>query len=364
MKIKAAVFRQGSDQPNIEELELSGPRPGEVLVRMVATGVCHTDLKAAGDDSPVPKPAVLGHEGAGVVEEVGAGVTKLAPGDAVVMTFDSCGRCPSCRDAQPSYCHNANHFVSQRGAGEHYLSAGAEPVTGDFFSQSSFATHAIGTERSVVRVRDDAPLEQLGPLGCGIQTGAGAVLNDFKMKPGQSLAVFGSGTLGLAAVMAARIAGAARIVAIDRHAHRLELAEELGADDTILAGNEPVGEQVLDLVAGGVDFTLDTTSVPEVMGQAIRVLAPRGTCGFVTGAWDRTPLPVPVRHLVGGGRAIRGIGEGGSNPDVFIPRLVDFFMDGRLPIDRLSRKYAFDDIAQAFLDSHEGDTVKPILMFG
>jgi aryl-alcohol dehydrogenase len=335
-----------------------------VLVRMVATGVCHTDLKAAGDDSPVPKPAVLGHEGAGVVEEVGAGVTKLAPGDAVVMTFDSCGRCPSCRDAQPSYCHNANHFVSQRGAGEHYLSAGAEPVTGDFFSQSSFATHAIGTERSVVRVRDDAPLEQLGPLGCGIQTGAGAVLNDFKMKPGQSLAVFGSGTLGLAAVMAARIAGAARIVAIDRHAHRLELAEELGADDTILAGNEPVGEQVLDLVAGGVDFTLDTTSVPEVMGQAIRVLAPRGTCGFVTGAWDGTPLPVPVRHLVGGGRAIRGIGEGGSNPDVFIPRLVDFFMDGRLPIDRLSRKYAFDDIAQAFLDSHEGDTVKPILMFG
>lgn len=268
MKIKAAVFRQGSDQPSIEELELSGPRPGEVLVRMVATGVCHTDLKSAGDDSPVPKPAVLGHEGAGVVEEVGAGVAKLAPGDAVVMTFDSCGRCPSCRDAQPSYCHNANHFVSQRGDGEHYLTAGAEPVTGDFFSQSSFASHAIGTERSVVKVRGDAPLEQLGPLGCGIQTGAGAVLNDFKMKPGQSLAVFGSGTLGLAAVMAARIAGAARIVAIDRHAHRLALAEELGADDTILAGTEPVGEQVLDLVAGGVDFTLDTTSVPEVMGQA------------------------------------------------------------------------------------------------
>ena len=121
---------------------------------------------------------------------------------------------------------------------------------------------------------------------------------------------------------------------------------------------------MLDLTGGGVDFTLDTTSVPEVMVQAIQVLAPRGTCAFVTGAWDGTPLPIPVRHLVGGGRMIRGIGEGGSNPEVFIPRLVDFFMDGRLPIDRLSRKYPFEDIAQAFHDSEHGDTVKPILMMG
>ena len=135
------------------------------------------------------------------------------------------------------------------------------------------------------------------------------------MKPGQSLAVFGSGTLGLSAIMAARISGAARIIAIDRHAHRLELAAELGADDTILAGNEAIDEQVLDLTGGGVDFTLDTTSVPEVMVQAIQVLAPRGTCAFVTGAWDGTPLPIPVRHLVGGGRMIRGIGEGGEFAD-------------------------------------------------
>ena len=362
MKIKAAVFRDDSGVPTIEELDLTGPGPGEVLVRITATGVCHTDLKSAGAGSPVPKPTVLGHEGAGVVEEVGAGVSKVAPGDPVVMTFDSCGACPSCRDAQPSYCHNTNHFISSRPEGEYYLKADGEPVHGDFFAQSSFATHAIGTERSVVKVREDAPLEQLGPLGCGVQTGAGAVLNEFKMKPGQTLAVFGSGTLGLSAIMAARISGAGRIIAIDRHAHRLELAAELGADDTILAGNEPIDEQVLDLTGGGVDFTLDTTSVPEVMGQAIQVLAPRGTCAFVTGAWDGTPLPVPIRHLVGGGRIIRGIGEGGSNPDVFIPRLVDFFMDGRLPIDRLSKKYPFEDIAQAFHDSHEGDTIKPLLM--
>jgi len=363
MKITAAVFRPGSEAPNIEEVELTGPGAGEVLVRMVATGVCHTDLKSASDQSPVPKPAVLGHEGAGIVEEVGAGVRKLSPGDHVVMTFDSCGSCPSCLEAQPSYCHNTNHFVSQRPAGEHYLSANGEPITGDFFSQSSFATHAIGTERSVVKVRDDAPLKFLGPLGCGIQTGAGAIINEFKMQPGQTLAVFGVGTLGLSAIMAARIAGASRIIGIDRHAHRLDLAKELGCDDIILAGNAPVGENVRDILSAGVDFSIDTTSVAEVMTQAIDVLAPRGTCGFVTGPWDGTPLPLSVRTLVQGGRMVRGIGEGGSNPDIFIPRLVDYFMDGRLPIDRLTKEYKFADIAEAFHDSDEGDTVKPILMF-
>lgn len=363
MKIQAALFPEAGLDPRIEEVELSGPREGEVLVRIVATGVCHTDMKAAGPGSPVSFPVVLGHEGAGVVEAVGPGVTKLAEGDHVVMTFGSCGQCPSCRDAQPAYCHTENSFVSSRPEGEYYLSSNGTGVYGDFFRQSSFATHAIGSERSVVKVRKDAPLGLLGPLGCGVQTGAGAVLNDFKIKPGQSLAVFGVGTLGLSAVMAARIAGAGRVIAIDRHAHRLDLAKELGADDAIIAGDDPVAPEVMKLMPSGVDFALDTTGVLPVMRQAIDVLAHRGVCGVVTGPWDGSELSVSVRQMQPG-RKLQGIIEGNSNPDVFIPMLVDFFMQGRFPFDRLTKFYAFDQITQAFHDSEEGTTVKPILRIG
>ena len=355
-----AVFRDHSLNPSIEDLELSGPREGEVLVRLTATGVCHTDIKTAETIGRSPRPVVLGHEGSGVVNAVGAGVTKLAPGDHVVMSFGSCGHCPSCLDAEPAYCYNADHFACTRPDGEHYLSAGAEPVHGDFFNQSSFATHAIGHERGIVKVCKDAPLELLGPLGCGIQTGAGAILNVFKMKPGQTLAVFGSGSLGMSAVMAARLAGAARIIAVDLHPRRLQLAAELGADEVIEAGDDPIAPRILGLMPHGVDFVLDTTGVGPVMRQGIEVLAPRGTFGFVTGPLDGSELSLNMRPLMKG-RQIQGILEGNSNPDKFIPRLVDFFMQGCFPFDRLTKFYPFDDIAQAFHDSETGETVKPIL---
>lgn len=363
MQIQAAVFRDDSLRPGIETLTLAGPGPGEILVRIVATGVCHTDMKSGGPGSPVPRPVVLGHEGAGVVERVGAGVTKVAPGDHVVMTFGSCGGCRSCQEAQPAYCWSAMplSFGCTRADGSHYLHAqDGSPVHGDFFMQSSFATHAIGRERNVVKVRKDAPLELLGPLGCGVQTGAGAILNEFRLRPGQTLAIFGVGALGLSAVMAARIAGAGRIVVVDRHANRLALAMELGADEAISAGSAPVTEEVLAAVPGGVDFALDTTGALPVMRQAMEVLAPRGNCGFVTSPWDGAEMPLSVRHLLHG-RKVRGIIEGNSNPDVFIPQLVDFYMDGRFPFDRLVTFYAFSDIEKAFHDSEEGRTVKPVL---
>jgi aryl-alcohol dehydrogenase len=360
MKIRAAVFPDESLNPSIEELELSGPQAGEVLVRITAIGVCHTDLKTAGPGGRSPRPVVLGHEGAGVVEAVGPGVDRLVPGDHVVMSFDSCGHCPSCLDAEPAYCYHADHFACTRADGEFYLSADGVAVHGDFFNQSSFATHAIGKQRGVVKVRKDAPLELLGPLGCGVQTGAGAVLNVFKMKPGQTIAVFGAGSLGLSAVMAARIAGAGRIIAIDLLPNRLQLGVELGADEVIEAGADPVAARVLGLMPDGVDFALDTTGVASVMLQAIEVLAPRGTFGFVTAPLDGSDLSLSMRPLMKG-RKVQGILEGNSNPDVFIPRLVDFFMRGQFPFDRLARFYPFEEIGQAFHDSEEGTAVKPIL---
>lgn len=360
MQIKAAVFRDHSLEPSIEELELTGPLAGEVLVRVKAAGVCHTDIKTAETVGRSPRPVVLGHEGSGVVEAVGAGVTKVIPGDHVVMSFGSCGHCPSCLDAEPAYCYNADHFGCTRPDGSHYLAAGDTPVHGDFFNQSSFATHAIGHQRGIVKVTKDAPLELLGPLGCGIQTGAGAILNIFRMKPGQTLAVFGAGSLGMSAIMAARIAGAARIIAVDLHPRRLQLAAELGADEVIMGGDEPAGPRVLSLLPDGVDFALDTTGASAVMQEAIEMLAPRGTFGFVTAPLDGSALSLNMRPLMKG-RRIQGIMEGNSNPDRFIPRLVDFFMQGRFPFDRMTRFYPFNDIAQAFHDSEAGDTVKPIL---
>ena len=363
MKIRAAVAREGNPYPRFEDVELSGPREDEVLVRMVATGVCHTDLKAASVFAFVPRPVVLGHEGAGVVERVGAAVTKVVSGDHVVLSFSYCGHCRSCREGEPAYCHEqfALNFFCDRPDHSHHLSGGGVPIHGDFFGQSSFATHVIATERNVVKVRKDAPLELLGPLGCGIQTGAGAILNDFKIRPGQSLAVFGVGSVGLSAVMAARIAGASRIVAVDRHPHRLEFAREFGAHDTLLAGGEPVAGEIMRLTGEWVDFALDTTGAPQVMRDAIDVLAPRGTCGFVTGPQGDL-LGVPVRNLLLG-RKIRGIIEGNSNPDLFIPLLVDLFMAGRLPFDRFVRFYDHEKIAEAFADTESGKTIKPILRF-
>jgi aryl-alcohol dehydrogenase len=363
MKIRAAVFREGSEIPAIEDLELTGPGPGEVLVRIVATGVCHTDIKAAGAESALPRPVVLGHEGAGVVEAVGEGVTKVGKGDHVVMTFDSCGRCPSCLAGKPSYCHTQNSFTCRREDGSHYLHAGDEPVFGDFFKQSSFATHAIGTQRNVIKVPQEARLELLGPLGCGVQTGAGAVLNDLKVMPGETFVVLGAGTLGNSAIMAARFSGAGRIVAVDRHAHRLELAAELGADETIVAGDDPVAEAIMEHLPYGADCVLDTTGVLGVMRQALDILAPRGRCGFVTSPWDGSELPIAVQHLMVG-RSIHGIIEGGSNPDRLIPMLVDLNAAGRFPFDRLIKFYELEDIAAAIHDSETGATIKPVLRIG
>jgi len=361
MKIRAAVFRDTSGKPSIETLDLAGPGPGEVLVRIVAAGVCHTDIKMAGS-TRVPRPVVLGHEGSGIVEAVGAGVSEFAEGDHVVMSFGYCGRCPSCRDAEPAYCHEQerHNFRCERVDAPPYLTRDGETVHGDFFAQSSFATYAIGNERSVVKVTKDAPLELLGPLGCGIQTGAGAVLNDLRLQPGQSIVVYGVGSLGLSAVMAARLAGASKIIAVDRNQKRLAMARELGADVSIQAGAEPVTGEIRAHMPDGVNFALDTTGAIAVTRQSIDVIAPRGTAAFVTGPLDGSEISFSPRLLMPGIK-FRGIIEGNSNPKRFIPQLIDHYLAGRFPFDKLISFYEFEEIEQAIHDSETGESVKPVL---
>ena len=228
---RAAVVRAASHGFEIEAVSLEDPRDDEVLVRLVATGVCHTDLIARDQIYPVPQPIVLGHEGAGIVEKVGAGVSHVEPGDHLVLTYLSCGDCPACNEASPAYCHKLFGlcFGGARPDGSGAIrDANGEALHGHFFGQSSFATLAIASRRNVVKVRRDAPWEILGPLGCGLQTGAGAVLNVFRPEAGQSLAVFGAGAVGLSALMAARHAVMEPIIVIDVVPERLQIARDLG----------------------------------------------------------------------------------------------------------------------------------------
>ncbi len=362
MKIQAAVARAGTDRLAIESLDMEEPRPGEIVVRLVATGICHTDLKIR--ERGTPSPIVLGHEGAGIVEKIGPGVTKVRPGDHVTMSYDYCGTCPSCRENEPAYCHQgfAHNFGGKRPDGSSPLSKDGEFIHANFFGQSSFADFAMCSERNVVRVPKDLPLELLGPLGCGIQTGAGTVINGFKVGVGRTIAIFGTGSVGLSAVMAARLMGAGKIIAVDVKAPRLEMAKELGATHTIQAGDEDTLKAILKITGYGVDFALDTTGVVSVARQAFDSLAPRGTLGIIASSNTEKEIPVNIVQLLGG-RKVRGIVQGESNPDVFIPTLIDLWRQGRFPFDRLVSFYPFERINDALHDSETGAAIKPVLRF-
>jgi aryl-alcohol dehydrogenase len=362
MRIEAAISRIAAPYPVIETIELERPRAGEVLVRIVASGICHTDLRVhAGRGPGTPRPVVLGHEGAGIVEEVGAGVTTLAPGDHVVLSGSSCGVCPSCRHNFPSYCHEMlpRNFGGLRMDGTSALSRDGERIYGQFFGQSSFARHAIAGERTAVKVPRDVPLELLGPLGCGIITGAGAVINSLAVRAGATIAVFGTGGVGLSAVMAARLVGAARIIAVDLRADRLALARELGATDTIDAASGDAGQAVRELTGQGVDFSLNTTALPQVFTQALDCLTMRGTAAFVTapvGDWQPAMFA-----MLAGGRRLQGLLGGDAAPQFFIPLLIEYYRQGRWPLERLIRFYPFAEIARAFRDMEHGEAIKPVL---
>jgi aryl-alcohol dehydrogenase len=363
MEIKAAVVFETGGDFRIEQLEISEPNDDEVLVRIVGVGICHTDLGARDGHLPIPPPpSVFGHEGAGVVEKVGARVTKVKPGDHVVLAWDYCGACAACKAGKVLYCLNffLHNFHGARPDGSTTLRKGDQVIHGSFFCQSSFADFALANERNVVRVQDDVPLEILGPMGCGMMTGAGAVMNSLRPRPGASVAVFGVGPVGMSAVLGAVVCGCTTIIAVDVNADRLEVAKELGATHAVNATEVNPVEAIRDMTGGGAEYSLECVGNPKVLRQAVDVLPRLGVCGLLGVVPPGTVVSLDM-DLIMNGRTVKGILGGDAIPDLFIPKLIDLYRQGRFPFDRLITFYPFEEINQAVEDMEKGRVIKPLL---
>jgi aryl-alcohol dehydrogenase len=366
MHIMAAVTEAKSGPFVIQELEVGELAADEVLVEVAAAGICHTDLIVRDQWLPVPLPAVLGHEGAGVVRAVGASVAHVAPGDRVGMTFNSCGRCATCLGGRSTYCHDffGRNFASARPDGTSVLSRDGALIHGHFFGQSSFASHAVATARNVVKLPDWVPFEIAAPFGCGIPPGAGAVFHPLRPPAGSSLVVFGTGAVGLSAIIAGSITGCAPIIGIDVRPARLELARELGATHAIDASTADVGAEVSRITGGGANFTIETSGVTSVLRAAVDCLAPAGVCGVIGAPPGGSEVSLDVNMFFAMGKTLRGIVEGDSIPELFLPQLFELWRAGRFPVDRFMVDYDFDQINEAAHDAEKGETIKPVLRMG
>lgn len=367
MKIDAYVV-EGINEPFVrEELELDNPGPGEALVRVVATGVCHTDLNTQSGDMPLPLPGVFGHEGSGIVEAVGEGVTDIKLGDHVIMGWAFCGDCRNCVRGEHRYCLNVGaellagvRLHGPDAGASAYSRADGTSVSGHFFGQSSFATYSLTRANALVKVDDDIDLNLLGPLACGITTGAGAVLNTAKPDPGESVVIIGAGAVGLAAIMAARNTPATTIIAMDLQESRLELAREFGATHTVNTRDKDIVEAVNEICGGPADYVIDCTGSIKVIEQAADAVGLMGTFILVGGAPAEARFSLDhMRTLFG--KTVVGTLGGSSNSRTLIPALIELYKQGRFPFDRLVKFYGFDDLDQAIADAHEGGTIKAVL---
>lgn len=361
---KAAVIREKSGPFCLEDVEVGEPRAGEVLVRTVASGICHTDLVVRDQVLPPGPPAILGHEGAGIVEAVGSDVGSLRPGDHVVLAPVTCGVCRNCLVGHPMNCElfMPLNFGGRRADGSTaYRDASAAELNAHFFGQSSFSSYVVVPQRSAVKVTDQAPLELLGPLGCGVQTGAGAVLHALAPGPGASIAVFGAGAVGLSAVMGAVIAGCNPIIAVDLNTSRLDMAVELGATDAVSASAD-AAEQIRAITGGGADFTLDAVGLPTTLRQAVDALNIGGTAGLVGAGAVGQEVSLDLVNLLFG-RTVKGIVEGDTVPQLFIPELVELYLRGRFPFDKIIARYPLAEINTAVADTEAGRAIKPVLVY-
>lgn len=347
----AALVRERGGSVALSEITVRDPGPDELLVRVMASGVCPTDLFGIAGGAGDRFPAVFGHEGAGVVEAVGAEVTALRPGDHVVLSFDSCGRCASCLAGHPAYCAR---FADLNYAPRSDAQVGGEAATTGWMSQSSWSTHVVARESNAVRIDDDVPWEVAATLGCGILTGAGAVINVLRPAPADELLIIGAGTTGLAALMAARHRGVGRIVVIDPLEERRRLALELGADEA---------RHPRDGAPSGVSHALDTVGTQETVTLGLGALAPRGVCASVALRAGANAVTVSQSQLLWG-RTLTGVIEGDADVHRDIPMLAALWRAGRMPIERLVTGYAFDDIDAAVEDARSGRVIKPVARIG
>lgn len=347
----ARVVAAPGEAPSHLEIDVPAPTGNQVLVRIHAVGVCHTDLTLAAQWPEQGLPVILGHEGAGVVEALGPDARGLAVGDRVSLTFDSCATCEFCTAGTPGYCEQS---ITRNYLGLPGIRSGETAVTGGFFGQSSFAGLALATDRNTVPI-GDLPFELAAPLGCSVQTGVGTVTRALKVQPGESVVVFGTGAVGLAAVMGAKLAGATTIVAVDPREDRRDLALALGATHAVEAGPE-AAQRVIEATGGGAHAAVDTTARADVLTQAVLALRPRGTLAVV--GLGAASADLPVMLIMARGLRVIGVIEGDSEPSEFLPELSDAVAAGRLPVDRLVT--TFSDFDEAWAAAREGTAVKPV----
>jgi len=359
MDIEAAVLREASEPFQVEALKLDAPRTDEILVQIVAAGMCHTDLNGR-SSRLFGGPTIYGHEGAGVVMAVGDSVRNLDRGTHVVLTFDHCGSCRNCRTGHVAHCaqfYELNLAARRLDGSSPVTDASGEVVLARWFGQSSFSNYVIATERNCIPVDRSLPLELLSPLGCSIQTGVGSVLNSLGVRSSSSIAIFGAGAVGLAAVMGSKIVGASTIAAIDLHVSRLELAKELGATHVFDGASETLSSELQQAADEGFEFAIDTTGQSEVISVAVESLRLRGTCGLI----GMVQGNLTISRLVGG-RRIVAVSEGDSVPQLFIPQLIEFWREGRLPFEKLIHTMPLAFINEAEQKSRSGELVKPVLL--
>ncbi len=365
MKSTAAVVASRGAALTIEQFDLDEPAPNEIAVRIAATGICRTDLHMRDGEYPIPDfPVVPGHEGAGVVTAVGSAVADVRIGDRVLLTYPFCGKCPNCVRGSTAYCEQG--FVLSFGGARLDGSSGwrrgddGTRVSGHIFQQSSFASHTLATANSAVILDRDLPLRLAPAFGCGVSTGAGSVLNVMELRPESRLAILGTGTVGLAALMMARFLGVRQIIAVDTNPERLETASGLGATHTVDASDREARDAIQRLTGRGADYIFDTTGHPGVVANALDSLAMTGTVVVAGAAPAGSRTSLDMNTLLNG-RAIRGTIQGDADTRKLVPQLIELYKQGRFPVDRLVSNYRFAEIQRAITDMENGRVIKPVL---
>lgn len=357
----AAILREPQGEMCLEAVELDELRNGEILVKVEASGICHTDAKFR---AVVPLPAVFGHEGTGIVEETGEGVTGIKPGDRVIMSYAFCGSCPCCQDDKPYLCEKGQElsFSGKREDGSPTMRLGGEAISAAFFQQSSFASHSITLAKTVVPLATDLPPEMLAAIPCGVQTGAGTITNTFQVRQGESVIVFGAGTVGLSAVMAAKMIGAGTIVCIDRIESRLDKAMELGATHVLNIDDGEIPSRVRTILPRGVQYALDSSATVRALDDAIRSIGQGGKVAIVSYPEGGRKFPFSTKELFTRVGSLVATIQGHSVPRQFLPKLIEWQRAGLFPYEKLITTYEFGDINRAFSDAASGAVIKPVLV--